>query len=350
MEFMKKKKYYNLTFIVLCILLFITMILSSTFGAAKISSLQALYIICRKIPFITYFIKPINISESYYTIIYNIRLPRIVLAGLVGMGLSIVGTSFQALFKNPMADPYVLGISSGAALGAAIAITLGISGSFLGFGAVAVMAFAGSLITAFLVYNIARVGNRTPTVTLLLAGVTVSFFLSSIISLIMVFNYKQVDKIVFWMMGSFSASSFKQVILLIPFIFIGLIIILSFSRDLNIMLTGDDTANSLGIEAEVVKKVILAVSSAVVAACVSVSGVIGFVGLIVPHIIRMLVGPNHRILIPFSAVSGAIFMIVCDTLARSLASPSEIPVGAITSFIGAPYFIYLLMKSKKKVL
>lgn len=350
MEFMKKKKYYRMGFLILIAILFFAVIVCSTFGAAKITSFQALYIILKKVPFSGAIIKPLNISENYYTIIYNIRLPRILLSGFVGMGLSIVGTSFQALFKNPMADPYVLGISSGAALGAAIAIILGISGSFLGFGAVTIMAFTGAILTAFLVYNIARIGNKTSTVTLLLAGVTVSFFLSSIISLIMVFNYKQVDKIIFWMMGSFSAASWKQVILLIPFIVVGLLLILSFSRDLNIMLTGDDTANSLGIEVEQVKKLVLIVSSALVAACVSVSGVIGFVGLIVPHMIRIIVGPNHRILIPFSAVSGALFMILCDTFARTLAAPSEIPVGAITSLIGAPYFIYLLLKSKKKVL
>lgn len=342
------KKNHKISFIFLLFMLVSSIILCSTLGTANISFLESLHIIVKNTPLIGNLFH-YEFPISHKLIVLNIRLPRIMLASLVGMGLSIVGASFQAMFKNPMADPYVLGISSGSALGASIAIILALDNSFSGLGLTTLMAFVGALITTLIVYNIAKTGSKLPVNTLLLAGISVSFLFSSIISLIMVFNRKELEKIIFWMLGSVSAASWKQVTVLIPFIFVGLMIFMSLSRDLNIMLTGDDTAKSLGIEVENMKKIILVVSSLVVAACVSFSGIIGFVGLIIPHIFRLILGPDHRVLIPFSAVGGAIFMILSDTLARTMASPAEIPVGAITSVIGAPYFIYLLIKNKKKV-
>lgn len=211
------------------------------------------------------------------------------------------------------------------------------------------MAFIGAIITTIIVYNMAIIGNKTSSITLLLSGISISFLLSSIISLMMTFHRDQVEQIVFWTMGSVSDASLNQVILLFPVIFIGFIIISIFSRDLNIMLTGDETAKSLGVEVETVKKILLITCSLVVAACVSVSGIIGFVGLIVPHIMRLILGSDHRVLVPFSAVGGAIFMIMCETLSRTLVPPTEIPIGVITSILGAPYFLYLLNKSKQKV-
>lgn len=289
-------------------------------------------------------------TNNHIDIVLNLRLPRIILAALIGMGLSMVGAAFQAIFKNPMADPYVLGVSSGAAVGATTAIVLGLNTVFLGIGIITISAFIGSLITTFVVYNIARIGNKIPTVTLLLSGVAVSFFLSSIISLLMVFNRDDLAKIIFWTMGSVSTATWQQVITLMPFITICFILMIAYSKDLNIMLMGDETAKSLGVEVEKVKRLILILSSIVIAVCVSVSGVIGFVGLIIPHIVRMIFGSNHKVLIPFSLIFGALFMIIADTFSRTLAAPAEIPIGAITSLIGAPYFIYLLMKLKKKAM
>lgn len=350
MSFTNNKKHYKILFSVLVLILLILVIISSTLGIANITFFQTMKILASKLPFIGKYINTESISNTHALIILNIRLPRIVLAALIGAGLSIVGTVFQALFKNPMADPYVLGISSGSALGASIAITIGFQVTMLGVGGITLFAFIGAILTTIIVYNIAKVGTKLPTNTLLLAGVSMSFLLSSLISLIMIFNREQVDQIVFWTMGSLSSANWKQVFSLLPFIFISTILILSYSKDLNVILTGDETASSLGIEVERVKKILIIISSIIIAACVSVSGIIGFVGLIIPHMIRMLVGPDHRVLLPFSALGGAIFMIISDTLARTLVPPAEIPVGAITSIFGAPYFIYLLIRNKKKVM
>ena len=346
--FLQKRSKKRILFYGVLLIYILTAIFSSTLGAANISFTESLYIILKNIPGINHLLNG-EILATHNLIIMKIRLPRILTASLVGMALSVVGTSFQAIFKNPMADPYVLGISSGAAFGGALALAFGISERFFGLGAVTVFAFAGALLTTFLVYNIARVGNKIPATTLLLAGVSVSFFMSSLISMIMVFNRQAVEKIVFWTMGSLTNSNWDTNIILLIFISLGTAIIYYFSKDLNILLTGDDSARSLGVNVELIKKLILIVSSLIVAAAVSFCGIIGFVGLIVPHAMRMLVGPNHKYLIPFSAIGGAIFLLICDTLARTMAAPSELPVGAVTALFGAPYFAYLLMKNKKKV-
>lgn len=350
MSYINKRKHYKFLLIILLAVLAGLTIVSSTLGVANISFYQSMKILSSNIPFIGKYINIDGISHTHKLIILNLRLPRIVLSALVGTGLSLVGCVFQAIFKNPMADPYVLGISSGSALGASIAIILGISTSFLGANGVTILAFAGAILTTLLVYSIAKTGTKLPTNTLLLAGVSVSFLLSSIISLLMIFNREQVERIIFWTMGSLNAANWKSVFSLLPFILIGGSTIFVFSKDLNVMLTGDETASTLGIEVDKVKKLLLIISSIIIAACVSMSGVIGFVGLIIPHMIRMVVGPDHRILLPFTALGGGIFMIISDTLARTLVPPAEIPVGAITSIFGAPYFIYLLIKNKKKVM
>lgn len=344
----KKNSYYSITFIIMACMLFISIVLSSTLGVANITFSKSMQILMSKIPFINKLLNVDNISETHKLIIINIRLPRIILSALIGAGLSVVGCVFQAIFKNPMADPYVLGISSGSALGASISIVMGISSMALGITGTTLFAFIGAIFTTVLVYFIAKTGTKLPTNTLLLAGVSVSFLFSSINSLIMIFNRDRVEQIVFWTMGSLASATWKQVISLFLFVIIGFILIIIYSRDLNLMLMGDETACSLGIEVNFVKKFLLIVSSIIIASCVSVSGVIGFVGLIVPHITRMIVGPNHKVLIPFSTLGGAIFMIICDTLSRILAPPAEIPVGAITALFGAPYFIYLLIKNKKR--
>lgn len=345
-----KKKIIRFMFPISIILLFCIMLLSSTFGTANIAFTETLNVILSKIQFLNNFASVSEIPKNHTLIILKIRLPRIFLSALIGMGLSIVGASFQAIFKNPMADPYILGISSGAALGAALGFVFKLENSFLGSASITITAFIGSILTTILVYNIAKVKNKIPTNTLLLAGISVSFLLSSLISVIMVFNRNEVEKIVFWTMGSVSAANYNEILLLLPFLCIGIFIIIALSKDLNIILTGDDTARSLGIEVDNVKRIVLIVSSMIVAACVSVSGIIGFVGLIIPHAVRILLGPDNKILIPFSLVFGAAFMVISDTLARTIASPAEIPVGAITALFGAPYFIYLLIKSKKKVM
>lgn len=350
MGFIKKKRIYKYLLILSFIILAFVIIISSTMGVADISFIDSLRIMVSRIPLVGSLIASDNIRQSHYYIVLNVRLPRILLSALIGVGLSVVGSTFQSMFRNPMADPYILGISSGASAGATIAIVLGFGGIIGGLSIITLFAFLGAILTVMVVYNIARVGNRVTTMSLILAGVAVGLFLSSVVSLLMFFNRDDIEKIVMWTMGSVSSATWNKVGILTPVVIIGSIIIIAYARDLNAMSIGDETAKSLGIEVEKVKKILLIVSSLIVASCVSTSGVIGFVGLIVPHTIRLIVGSDQRGVLPFSAISGAIFMVVCDTLARNLIPPSEIPVGAITSFFGAPFFIFMLYKNKKKVI
>ncbi|WP_330615935.1 FecCD family ABC transporter permease [Serpentinicella alkaliphila] len=315
----------------------------STLGVANITFVNSLKIIAEKIPLINKYIDMKDVINTHRTIIWQIRLPRILLAGIVGMGLSVVGVTFQSMFKNPMADPYILGVSSGAALGATLSIVLGLP--FIN-----IWAFCGAILTVLFVFQIAKIGSKVQSITLLLAGIAISSMMSSIISVLMIFNRDKIEMIIFWIMGSVSAASWKHVSILFPVTLLGTMVIMLFSRELNVFLVGDDSAKSLGVETDKVKKLLLVISSVIMAFTVSVSGIIGFVGLIIPHAIRLIIGPDHRALVPFSALGGAIFMILCDTIARTIIPPTEIPVGAVTAIFGSPYFIYLLYRSKKKVL
>lgn len=349
MSLIYKRKYYKTLFVIMLFLLLMLIFFTSTLGVAKIPFVQAVKIIMSRIPIFKNFVSLNGIRNSFTLIVLKIRLPRIILSALVGMALAGSGVVFQAIFKNPMADPYVIGISSGAAFGATIAIILGLQSSILGLWALNIMAFIGAIGTTIVVYNISRIGNSTPVVTLLLAGIAISFFLSSTISLLMTLKRDQIENIVFWTMGSVAAASWKHIIITMPIVLIGCMVLIIFTRDLNIMLMGEDTAKNLGIEVETLKKILLVLGSIIAASAVAVSGIIGFVGIIVPHIVRLIVGPDHRVLLPFSLLAGAIFLILSDTIARLLIPPIEIPLGVITSLFGAPYFIYLLYKKKKKV-
>jgi len=291
------------------------------------------------------------VPNNIKIIILNIRAPRIILAVVIGAGLSAVGAAFQALFKNPMADPYILGISSGASLGAAVGIIALGGVTVFGFGVVSVFAFVGSMATTALVYVISVKNGRLNTMLLLLSGVAVSFLLNSVITILLVFNRKTIEMVVMWMMGSVSAAGWKQVYIAAPIIILGSALIYFFAKELNIMSLGDETSKSLGVETERVKIILLALCALIVGACVSVGGIIGFVGLIIPHITRLLFGADNRVVIPMSTVIGAIFLVFSDTAARNIMplfanSPSELPVGAITALFGAPFFIYLLLRTK----
>jgi len=350
MTFIEKKSYYKRVFVIGVFLLGVVIIVATNFGVADISLKQTALIIMSKIPIINNFVSLGGIKYTSVIILLNLRLPRILLACMVGAALSVVGTSYQGIFKNPMADPFILGVSSGAALGATITMVFLKQIHFFGMSMIPCSAFIGAIITTFLVYNIARVGTKVPVVTLLLSGVAINYLLSSIISLMMTFNRANIEEIVMWTMGSFSTASWSDVILLFVITVPSILFISIFSRDLNIMLLGEDSARSLGIDVNGFKKYIFVISTLMVAAVVSVSGIIGFVGLIVPHSIRMIFGYDNRVVIPFSALGGAIFLIICDTLSRIILPPSEIPVGIITSIFGVPFFIYLLYKAKKKAI
>jgi len=325
---------------ILCALLAASIVISVSIGSADLSAWDSLKII-------------LGFSDSgevYNTIIWKVRLPRVILSGLVGAGLALSGATFQSLFQNPLADPHILGVSSGAALGATIAMVFGVTSvQFMGIGLIGLSAFAGAAITTLLVYGIARTGSRVSTTHIVLAGTAISSMLSAVISIIMIFNQDQVNKIYFWTLGSFSGTSWVKVAFMGAFVVLCGTGLLMHSRDLDALSTGEETAASLGVDTIRTKKLLIIMVSLLVAACVSVSGIIGFAGLIIPHILRMLTGSSHRKLLPFSALGGAIFMIICDAGARTAASPAELPVGAVTALFGGPYFIFLLYRNKKKV-
>ena len=279
------------------------------------------------------------------SIFWNLRAPRIVLSVLVGAALSVCGAAYQSVFRNPLTDPYVLGISSGASVGAAVAILLGLEAYMLGVGACALVT---GLLTIVVIYRIASIGNRMHTTTLLLTGVCITFLMSAIISFIMVLRQDKMDSIIFWTMGSFASASWTEVAIVAPVVAVGIGIVLYYARDLNLLLAGSETARSLGVEVERVKRVLLLSTTLMVAFCVATCGVIGFVGLVVPHCLRLILGPDNRRIVPCAIFAGGLFMLLCDTLARTLLMPAELPVGSLTALAGAPLFIYLLYKNKKR--
>ncbi len=290
------------------------------------------------------FFQPSSLSLSEKTILFEIRLPRLILTVLVGAALSLSGAVLQGLFQNPLVDPYVLGISSGGAVGAIVAILSGIS---LGFITLPLFSFIFALATTFLVLRLGKIGTKMPLEIMLLAGVAIGFFFSALISLGMFLAGENLHQMVFWMMGGFWNSSWNKVITLLPLFIIGIPIVFSYSRELNAFLLGEKVAESMGVDVEKTKKILLLVTSLLVAGSVSVSGVIGFVGLVVPHIIRIIIGDDHRQLLPASFFLGSSVLLWADIFSRTLLHPVELPVGVLTSLMGAPFFIYLLRRKKK---
>jgi iron complex transport system permease protein len=283
-----------------------------------------------------------NIDSSISRIIIDIRLPRVLLAVAVGGGLSIAGAVFQALLMNPLAEPYILGISSGGTFGAILSFVLGLS-----FFYTQLFAFIGAIVVVFLVFYLGqRFGELEPNV-LLLAGVMIGAFFSALILLMMTIMEDSVRTAVFWLIGNLSSASLENVLIILPIVILGSLILYFFSQKFNVLTLGSSTANQLGVNAGLVKNVTYVIASLIVGAVVSVSGIIGFVGLLIPHIARMLFGVDNRLVIPSSFLLGAIYLIAADTIARSVISPAEIPVGAITALLGAPVFIYLLRKRFK---
>lgn len=278
------------------------------------------------------------------TIIWSIRLPRVLTASAVGATLAASGAVFQGLFQNPMADPYIIGSSAGASFGAALGILVLQTFGFAGFGPVPALAFAGALGATLLVYAIAKRGSRVPVLNLLLAGVAISSMLSALVSLLIFLQAtdERLWQIVFWLMGGLGGASWPKLLAALPYMVAGMTLVLVFARDLNALSLGEDQAHTLGISVEATKALLLAGSSLATAAAVAVSGLIGFVGLIVPHGVRLLLGPDHRLLLPAAALTGAIFLLAADTVARTIISPAQLPVGIITALVGGPFFLYLL--------
>ncbi len=282
-------------------------------------------------------------------IVLETRLPRIILAGIVGASLGVAGATYQGLFRNPLADPYLIGVSQGALLGAAIGFLLPINwGGIFGEMLIPLLAFVGAAVTVTIVYLIARTGKSLPVTTLILAGVALGAFLSSITSyLIITSENDKLHSIISWMLGHFSLSNWDQVLIILPCMIVGTLIIWIYARPLNVMQLDEEQAQQLGINVEKVKLILLIAATLVTAAAVAFCGTIGFVGIIIPHAVRLIWGSDHRFLLPLSTLVGAIFLILADTLARTVIRPEEIPVGVITAFVGAPFFLYLLRQRKR---
>ncbi|MDR0767481.1 MAG: iron ABC transporter permease [Methanosarcinales archaeon] len=288
-------------------------------------------------------------SDVNVTIVQQVNGPRVVMGCMVGAGLGISGAVMQAVFRNPMASPYILGLSSGAAFGAALAMTISIAFIPMVL-TVPLFAFIFCMATTFLVYSISRVGGRVPTETLLLSGIAVGSLFSALVSLLTFLAGDRMQGIVFWTMGNLSQNGWEYTLIVIPLVIVGSLFMVNRGRELNAMMLGDAHAKDLGVEVKKVRLEMLIASSLVTAAAVSFVGVIGFVGLVVPHIMRILLGPDNRTLLPLSMLGGAAFVILCDYLARSVFTDLGIlPIGILTSLIGAPYFIYLLRKRKNEV-
>lgn len=289
-----------------------------------------------------------DFTRTEELVIEQIRLPRIVTGGLVGMALGVAGATMQGLFRNPMADPGIIGVSAGGAVGAVIAIALGLTDLF--FLALPSFAFVGAVGAGFLVYGIAALGGHFSMTILLLAGVAVNAFLGAVLSAIILLlpGNEALREILFWLAGGLDSRAWEHVRISAPIILAGTTLIVLLARDLNLLMLGDDEARSMGISVAPTRLLLLTAASLVTGAAVAVSGTIAFVGLVTPHILRLLIGPDHRVLIPMSALGGALFVIGADTLARTIVQPAEFRVGILTAFVGAPFFIMLLIQNKRQ--
>lgn len=286
-------------------------------------------------------------EQTLATIVYVIRFPRVLAAALVGASLALSGVLMQGLFRNPLADAGLIGVSSGGTLGAVLVISTGLASSSLF--ALPCATFAGALLTAFTVYFVATRRRQTALTTLLLAGIAINAVLASLSSLLMSLtqDYEITRQMLFWLMGGLDGRSWMHVQMMLPFALGGLLPALFFSRDLNVLLLGEETATTLGIHVERVKRLLLILAALLTGAAVAVSGTIGFVGLVIPHMVRLLVGPQHRTLVPVATLGGAIFLVWCDLLARTVLPSEELRLGVVTAFIGGPFFLHLLLRHEK---
>jgi len=343
----KRSKRWKLILTGLIVLLLVTVIVCLNIGYASIPFNEILAVLASKIPGLNSLVPANSFPETTQAIILDIRLPRVLAGVIIGAALATGGALYQGVFKNPMADPSVLGVSAGASVGAGLGLLFGAGLSLLGFPIVPTTAFIAALATVFLVYNIARVGTRVPEMTLLLTGIAVTIFLSAIYQVMQVLapNSKLHTSVV-WLIGGISNVSWGDLYSIFPFIFVGIFISFFFARDLNMMALGEDTAQHLGVNTERSKKILLSIGAMITAAAVSISGLIGFVGLMIPHIARLAIGPDHRILIPASVITGSIYLSICDAIARIATGANELPVGAITALAGGPFFIFLLRRRK----
>jgi len=284
---------------------------------------------------------------SWDTILWNIRLPRVVLAGLVGLALAVSGATYQGLFRNPLADPYLIGVAAGAGLGATVVLVTPALHFVSGVNMLPIAAFLGALLAVTAAYGVARRGGGLPLTTLILAGVAVAAMASAVTSLLMIRSNPDVRPLLSWLLGGFGRGQWRDVLVVLPYIVLGFLLMMAYGRTLNLLQLEEEEAKQLGVNVERAKLLLIVVASLTTAAAVSVSGLIGFVGLIAPHAVRLLWGYDYRSLLPMSAVIGAGFLILADLVARTAVGSGELPVGIVTAFCGAPFFLYLLRRSRR---
>jgi len=325
------------------ILILAVVLVATALGSVHIPLRDVLGILASRIPGLRGLVNA-DWSQAREVIVLRVRLPRVLLALVIGGGLSVSGVLFQGSLRNPLADPYIIGVSSGASLGATAGLLFFIPQGLVGFGSLPLFAFAGAMLATWIVSRLGRQRGRLEPTTLILAGVAVSAVLTAMVSLLMVLRIQNLQDVYVWLMGSLSGRGWQHLAVATPYVVVGVVLALWLAKDLNVYLLGEEAAHSLGIDVQRLQRLVLIIGSLVAAACVAVSGVIGFVGLMVPHALRLLVGAEHRRLIFHSLWVGGIFLLVADTLARTVLSPTELPVGIITACVGGPFFIYLMKR------
>ncbi len=313
-------------------------------GAVSIPATAVIQLILARILGLT-----TNYPDTFSTILFEIRLPRVALMAITGTALASAGATYQGLFRNPLADPYLVGVASGAGLGATMVITFGLPTTGLGLMAVPLGAFLGGVAAVAVVIMIARVGRTTPVTTMLLAGVAVGSFATAITTFWMLRSPEGMRRAFNWLLGGYTGGGWQPVWIVLPYLILGLIGLQLNARALNVLQLDEEQARQLGLNVERLKFILVGAATLMTAAAVAFGGLIGFVGLVVPHILRILGGPDYRRLIPLSALGGATFVVLADLIARTVLAPQELPVGVITAITGAPFFIFLLRRLKRSV-
>jgi iron complex transport system permease protein len=288
-----------------------------------------------------------DVSRQADAIVWEIRLPRVLLAGVVGGTLAFSGAAYQGVFRNPLADPYLLGVAAGAGLAGSLAIVLDLPLSYGGFSLLPAVSFAGAMLAVLLAYGIAHNSGQTPNTTLILAGITISSVAVAAISYILIVDTQNSTAVLAWLLGSFNGSGWRDLSYVLPYALPAALVIFLHGRMLNVLQLDEQEAASMGLDVQRTKAIVLLAASLATAAAVSVVGIIGFVGIVAPHVVRLLIGPDYRRLLPVVVLVGASFLILADVGARSLVSPGELPVGIVTSFVGAPFFLLLLRRQRK---
>jgi len=332
--------------LLLFVILITAIILGVAIGSVPIPPRIITDLILDRLSFTNITIEEIS---KYSTILFDIRMPRVALMALTGAALATAGATYQGLFRNPLADPYLVGVASGAGLGATIAITTNLNSDPLGISIITIAAFAGGIITVAIVVMAARVSKTTPVTTMLLAGIAIGSFATAATTLLMLRRPDGLQRAFNWMLGAYLGGGWTPVKIMIPYMVLGSLLIFINARALNVFQLGEEQAQQLGIHVERLKIILIASATLMTASAVAFGGLIGFVGLIVPHAMRILTGPDYRRLLPCCLLGGASFLVLSDLAARNIMAPQELPVGIITALTGTPFFIFLLRKLKRSV-